>query len=189
MGLSEITISRYVETSRQSSATTPRHCQLRLGTRLRALVTVCDPAPPIAEPKTFPRQDRSISFDLRPSERQNSIFALVSSSHFSRSVGRGDGRSSDTKISHVRRFQTETSSGTLPVMHTPKKSPVFAKVQRAQSVIVNGQHLFLRDCKKCGTDFYGVEKRTRCDECLEKHKNMFPKVGYENVRLIQQCVQ
>jgi predicted Zn-ribbon and HTH transcriptional regulator len=50
-------------------------------------------------------------------------------------------------------------------MHTPKKLPVFAKVQRAQSVIVHGKHLFLKECKKCGGDFYGVEKQTRCDEC------------------------
>jgi predicted Zn-ribbon and HTH transcriptional regulator len=55
-------------------------------------------------------------------------------------------------------------------MHTLKKSPVFAKVQRAQSVIVHGKHLFLKECKKCGCDFYGVEMQTRCDECLGKRK-------------------
>jgi hypothetical protein len=55
-------------------------------------------------------------------------------------------------------------------MHTPKNSPLFAKVQRAESVIVNGKHLFLKECKKCGGDFYGTEKQTRCDECLGKRK-------------------
>jgi len=55
-------------------------------------------------------------------------------------------------------------------MQTPKNSPVFAKVQRAESVIVHGKHLFLTECKKCGGDFYGVEKQTRCDECLGKRK-------------------
>jgi hypothetical protein len=48
--------------------------------------------------------------------------------------------------------------------------PVFRKIQRAQSVIVNGRHLFLKECKKCDGDFYGVEKQTRCDECLGKEK-------------------
>jgi len=55
-------------------------------------------------------------------------------------------------------------------MHTLKKSPVFAKVQRAESVIVHGKHLFLKECKKCGCDFYGAEKQTRCDECFAKRK-------------------
>jgi len=55
-------------------------------------------------------------------------------------------------------------------MHIPKKSPVFAKVQRAHSVIVHGKHMFLKECKKCGSDFYGVEKQTRCDECLGMRK-------------------
>jgi hypothetical protein len=43
-------------------------------------------------------------------------------------------------------------------MHTPKTLCVFAKVQRAQSVIVHGKLLFLKESKKCGGDFYGVEK-------------------------------
>jgi hypothetical protein len=55
-------------------------------------------------------------------------------------------------------------------MHTLKKLLVFAKVQRAQSVIVLGKHLFLKECNKCGGDFYGVEKQTRCDECSGKKK-------------------
>jgi hypothetical protein len=55
-------------------------------------------------------------------------------------------------------------------MHTPKNRPVFAKVQRAKSVILNGQRLFLKGCKKCGGDFCGVEKPKRYDECLAKRK-------------------
>jgi hypothetical protein len=54
-------------------------------------------------------------------------------------------------------------------MHTLKKSPVFAKVQRAESVIVHGKHLFLKESKKCSGDFYGVEKQTG-DECFGKRK-------------------
>jgi hypothetical protein len=52
----------------------------------------------------------------------------------------------------------------------PKNSPIFTKVQRAQSVILDGKHLFLKACKKCGGDFYGVENQTRCDECLGNKK-------------------
>jgi len=48
------------------------------------------------------------------------------------------------------------------------KSLIFKKVQRAKSVILDGQHLFLKECAKCGGDFYGTEKRTRCDECAGK---------------------
>jgi hypothetical protein len=56
-------------------------------------------------------------------------------------------------------------------MRPLKKLPVGAKVQRAESVIVDGKHLFLKECNKCGGDFYGIEKQTRCDECLGKKKN------------------
>jgi hypothetical protein len=54
---------------------------------------------------------------------------------------------------------------TLLLVHPLKKLPVVAKVRRAQSVIVHGKHLFLKECKKCGGDFYGGEKQTRCGEC------------------------
>jgi len=50
------------------------------------------------------------------------------------------------------------------------KSLIFKKVQRAKSVILDGQHLFLKECAKCGGDFYGTEKRTRCDECAGKKR-------------------
>jgi hypothetical protein len=48
------------------------------------------------------------------------------------------------------------------------KSSIFKKIERAQSVIVHGQHLFLKECGKCGLDFYGTENQTRCGECLGK---------------------
>jgi hypothetical protein len=44
-----------------------------------------DPGPPIAEPRTCRRQDRSISFGPRPSRRQDIIFALCSPTTFNRS--------------------------------------------------------------------------------------------------------
>jgi hypothetical protein len=50
------------------------------------------------------------------------------------------------------------------------KSPILTKVQRAKSVILNGQHLFLKECAKCGSDFYGTERQTRCDECAGKRR-------------------
>jgi hypothetical protein len=55
------------ETLRQSFASTRPHYQLNRGTHFRARATDGDPAPPIASPKTFRRQDRSISFGPRPS--------------------------------------------------------------------------------------------------------------------------
>jgi predicted Zn-ribbon and HTH transcriptional regulator len=55
-------------------------------------------------------------------------------------------------------------------VHTLKKLLIFAKVHRAESVIVHGKHLFLKECKKCGMDFYGVEKQSRCDECVGTRK-------------------
>jgi len=59
-------------------------------------------------------------------------------------------------------------------MHTLGKLPLFAKAQRAQSVIVHGKQLFLKECRKCGCDFYAVEKQARCDECFAKRKKHEP---------------
>jgi hypothetical protein len=50
------------------------------------------------------------------------------------------------------------------------KSLIFRKLQRAKSVVLDGQHLFLKECAKCESDFYGTEKRTRCDECMGKRR-------------------
>jgi hypothetical protein len=54
------------ETARQSFALALQHYQLHPGTRSPALVMDGYPVPPIGEPKTFPQQDRLISFALRP---------------------------------------------------------------------------------------------------------------------------
>jgi hypothetical protein len=35
---------------------------------------------------------------------------------------------------------------------------------------LNGRHLFLKDCAMCGSDFYGTEKQTHCDECADKRR-------------------
>lgn len=48
--------------------------------------------------------------------------------------------------------------------------PVFKTVHRAKAVILKGVHLFLKECAKCGSDFYGVEKQTCCDECAGKRR-------------------
>jgi hypothetical protein len=45
------------------------------------------------------------------------------------------------------------------------KSPIIRKIQRAKSVVLNGQHLFLKECAKCSGDSYRVEKQSRRDEC------------------------
>ncbi|MGA8450809.1 MAG: hypothetical protein WB707_11310, partial [Candidatus Acidiferrales bacterium] len=50
------------------------------------------------------------------------------------------------------------------------KSLIFTKVQRAKSVILDGRHLFLKECARCGCDFYGTERETRCDECVGKRR-------------------
>src|SRR5271156_3639425 len=56
------------------AASARRHYQSHHGTHFSARAMAGDPAPPIAEPRTFQRQDRSISFGLRPSGRQDTIF-------------------------------------------------------------------------------------------------------------------
>ena len=42
---------------------------------------------------------------------------------------------------------------------------VFKTVDRAEFVILKGMKLFLKECAKCGSDFYGIEKQTCCGEC------------------------
>jgi hypothetical protein len=51
-----------------------------------------------------------------------------------------------------------------------KVKPGFETVRRAKSVILKGVHLFLKECAKCGSDFYGIEKQTCCDECARKRR-------------------
>jgi hypothetical protein len=57
------------------------------------------------------------------------------------------------------------------------KSPILMSVPRDKSVILNGHRLPLKERAKCGGDFYGIDKQTRCDECLGTRKNVFIEVG------------
>jgi len=51
-----------------------------------------------------------------------------------------------------------------------KVKPAFKTVQQAKSVILKGVHLFLKECAKCGSDFYAIEKQTCCDQCTGKRR-------------------
>jgi Zn finger protein HypA/HybF involved in hydrogenase expression len=46
----------------------------------------------------------------------------------------------------------------------------FRKVERAKSIIENGKELFLRECEKCKTEFYGDKKTVRCEGCGKRKK-------------------
>jgi hypothetical protein len=48
--------------------------------------------------------------------------------------------------------------------------PSFRKVERAKAIIQDGKELFLKECAKCGTEFYGAKDETRCEQC-RKRKN------------------
>jgi hypothetical protein len=70
-------------------------------------------------------------------------------------------------LAHIGNYASCTADSANRVECGPNMNrPIFKKIERAQSVIVQGRHLFLKECKKCGTDFYGVEKQTRCNECV-----------------------
>lgn len=47
-----------------------------------------------------------------------------------------------------------------------KKLRLFKKIEHAKSVVLNGQQMFLKECAKCGIEFYAAEKQTRCSECI-----------------------
>ncbi len=47
---------------------------------------------------------------------------------------------------------------------------VFKTVDRAEFVILKGMKLFLKECAKCGSDFYDIEKQTCCGECAGKRR-------------------
>jgi predicted Zn-ribbon and HTH transcriptional regulator len=47
-----------------------------------------------------------------------------------------------------------------------KKPRVLNRIKHAKSVVLNGQQLFLKECAKCGIEFYATEKQTRCSECI-----------------------
>ena len=78
--------SRERETARQSFATTPLHYRSHPGTRFPVRAMVFDPGPLIAEPRTSRRQDKLVSFGLRPSQGQDIIFALSSPSSFGSTI-------------------------------------------------------------------------------------------------------
>jgi hypothetical protein len=72
-------------------------------------------------------------------------------------------------------------------MDSSKNRPIFRKIQRAKSVILDGKQLFLKECKKCGADFYGVEKQTRCDESAFPERETYrliPMQSNRDVRLL-----
>ncbi len=70
------------------AASTRRHYQSHPGTHFPVQAMAGDPAPLIAEPRTCRRRDRLISSGLRPSERQDIIFAFSSHTQFARRLMR-----------------------------------------------------------------------------------------------------
>jgi Zn finger protein HypA/HybF involved in hydrogenase expression len=51
-----------------------------------------------------------------------------------------------------------------------QRVPIFKKVERAQVIILDGKELDLKKCTKCGTEFYGEEKQTKCEACRKRRK-------------------
>jgi hypothetical protein len=88
---------QHLEIAHPGATSTPRHYRSHPEMHFPARTMAGDPCPPIAEQGTFPPQDRSISFGLRPSEMQNSIFALVSPSSFEPGE-RSDGAIADRSL-------------------------------------------------------------------------------------------
>ncbi|MGB8541978.1 MAG: hypothetical protein WCD49_10135 [Candidatus Acidiferrales bacterium] len=41
------------------------------------------------------------------------------------------------------------------------------KIERAKAIILDGKELFLKECAKCGSEFYGAKDETRCDSLPE----------------------
>jgi hypothetical protein len=73
-----IEVWKELEIARQPFASTQPHYLSHPGTRFLLRAIAGDPALPIAEPGTFRRRDRSISFSLRPFQRHDIIFAFSS---------------------------------------------------------------------------------------------------------------
>jgi hypothetical protein len=48
--------------------------------------------------------------------------------------------------------------------------PQFHKVERAKVIILDGKELFLKECAKCGTEFYASEDETRREKCRKRKK-------------------
>jgi len=64
--------------------------------------------------------------------------------------------------------------------------PVLKTVHWAKSVILKGVHFFLKECAKCGSDLYGIEKQTCCDECAGKRRKR-ASGSYPNVCTASHC--
>ena len=43
--------------------------------------------------------------------------------------------------------------------------PIFFKVERAKSVVLDGKLLILKRCAKCDAEFYGEETHLKCEAC------------------------
>lgn len=48
--------------------------------------------------------------------------------------------------------------------------PNFRKVERAKVIIQDGKELHLKECAKCGSEFYGAKDSTRCDARRKRRK-------------------
>jgi hypothetical protein len=49
--------------------------------------------------------------------------------------------------------------------------PQFRKIECAKVIILDGKELFLKECAKCGTEFYGSKDEKRCERCRKKKSN------------------
>jgi Zn finger protein HypA/HybF involved in hydrogenase expression len=48
--------------------------------------------------------------------------------------------------------------------------PHFRKVERAKAIIENGVELTLKECAKCGAEFYGSKAQIQCENCRTTRK-------------------
>jgi hypothetical protein len=46
----------------------------------------------------------------------------------------------------------------------------FLKVERAESVVLNGKLLILKHCAKCNIEFYGEEAHLKCEACRKRNR-------------------
>jgi hypothetical protein len=49
--------------------------------------------------------------------------------------------------------------------------PPHLQPERARAVIINGVELRLKECAKCGIEFYGSLENSICNECKGKKKS------------------
>jgi len=66
--------------------------------------------------------------------------------------------------------ESSTHSHTIPMPH-------FRKVERAKVIVQDGVELHLKDCTKCGIEFYGAEDQSACGECGKGRKKTKKKKG------------